>query len=93
MYVTYLLWSSGVTIGLEVSEISISESDGSVDATVKILHGSISNRVTVALSTVEQSAKGEVVQDGTGLFLLHKYNKAIYIYTYVCNAHAYVAFF
>lgn len=67
----YFLWSSGVTIGLEVSETSTLESGGSVDATVKILHGSISNRVTVALSTVEQSAKGEVVQDGTGLSLLH----------------------
>lgn len=52
---------TGVTIGLEISETSILESGGSVDAIVKVLRGSISNGVTVGLSTVERSAKGEVV--------------------------------
>ena len=72
-----MLWSSslstGVTIGLEVSETSILESGGSVDAIIKLLHGNVSSRVTVALSTVEQSAKGElhVVHDGTGVYTMH----------------------
>ena len=49
----------GVTIGLEMSAVSVSENGGNVEARVRVMSGVLSNPVTVEFSTLSRTAIGK----------------------------------
>ena len=49
----------GLVIGLEMIEMTVSESSGSIEAVVKVLDGVIGTPVTVELATLSRTAIGQ----------------------------------
>ena len=48
-----------MVIGLEMTEMTVSESSGSIEAVVKVLDGVIGTPVTVELATLSRTAIGQ----------------------------------
>lgn len=47
-----------MVIGLSMTEVTVNEGSGSVEATVRVLNGNVNSRVMVGVSTLSRTALG-----------------------------------